>query len=73
MAMLCALDWRHGLVSATLTADLDGSVRMALGHGSDQLVVHLSRDSLDALTFAGVTFPRSVGAPPWSLAWLTCD
>lgn len=69
MAMFCALDWRHGLVSATLTADPDGSVRLALGHGPDQLVVHLSRDSLDALTLASLTFPRPAESTAWDWTW----
>lgn len=69
MAILCALDWRHGLVSAALTADPDGSVRLALGHGPDQLVVHLSPDSLDALTLAGLTFPRPVAPTAWDWTW----
>lgn len=71
MAMLCAFDWRHGLVTSTLTQDPDGSVRVALGHGSEEIVLHLSRDSLDGLTLAGLTFPRPDGAPPWTLVDLS--
>ena len=69
MAILCALDWRHGLVSATLTADPDGSVRLALGHGPDELVVHLTHDSLDALTRAGLTFARPDEPTAWDWTW----
>jgi hypothetical protein len=72
MAIRCALDWRHGLVTATLTRDPEGSVRLALGHGPDELVVHVSLDSLDALVLAGLTVPRPAGRPPWDLTWLTC-
>ena len=61
MPMLCALDWRHDLVTATLTRDPDGSVRLVLGHGPDEVVIHLSHDSLDALTLAGLTGPRPTG------------
>ena len=63
MPMLCALDWRHDLVTATLTRDPDGSVRLGLGHGPDEMVIHLSPDSLDALTLAGLTGPRPTGGP----------
>jgi hypothetical protein len=66
MAMLCALDWRCFLVTPTLTEDPDGYVRVRLGHGADELVLHLTRESLDALTLAGLKFPRK-GAPPWDL------
>jgi hypothetical protein len=69
MTLLCALDWRHGLVSATLTADPDGSVRLALAHGPDQLVVHLSPDSLDALTLAGLAFTRPDAPTAWEGLW----
>jgi hypothetical protein len=72
MTMLCALDWRHGIVTATLTADPGGGVRLVLGHGPDELVIHVSPDSLDALTLAGLSFPRPAGRPPWDLTWLTC-
>jgi hypothetical protein len=66
MAMLCALDWRHFLVNATVSEDLDGHVRVRLGHGADELVLHLTRESLDTLTLAGLKFPRK-GTPPWDL------
>jgi hypothetical protein len=72
MAMLCAFDWRHGLVTAQLTRDADGSLRLALGHGPHEVVVHLSQDSLDALTLAGLTCPRPKGEPPWTLQDLSC-
>ena len=67
MAILCAFDWRHGLVSTTVTRDPDGSLRLALGHGPDELVLHVSRDSVDALTLAGLALPRPTGEPPWPL------
>jgi hypothetical protein len=70
MPILCALDWRDGVVIATLTTDPDGSVRLRLSHGVDECVVHLSRDSLDALALAGVIYPRPDGAPLWHRAWL---
>jgi hypothetical protein len=54
MAMLCALDWRHYGVIATLTPDAAGGARLVLTHGPDELVVHLSWQSLDALTYAGL-------------------
>ena len=63
MAILCAFDWRHGLVTATLTQEADGSLRVVLGHGPDELVLHLSRDSLDALTLAGLTCPEQEAHP----------
>jgi hypothetical protein len=66
MAMLCALDWRHFVVSATLSEDPDGHVRVRLGYGADELVLHLTRESLDTLTLAGLKFPRK-GALPWDL------
>ena len=71
MAMLCALDWRQGLVTSTLTHDPDGSVRVVLGHGPDEVVLHVSRDSLDALTLAGLLAPRPDGARPWDWALLS--
>jgi hypothetical protein len=71
MTLLCALDWRHGLVSATLTADPDRSVRLGLAHGPDQLVVHLSADSLDALTLAGLSFTRPDAPTAWEGLWPT--
>ena len=58
MAMLCALDWRHYGVIATLTQDQAGGARLVLSHGADELVVHLSWASLDALTYAGLQCPR---------------
>jgi hypothetical protein len=72
MPMHCALDWRHGLVSTTLTQDPEGSIRLALAHGPDELVIHLTPDCLDALVWAGFCFPRPPGRPPWALATLTC-
>ena len=61
MPILCALDWRHERVTAALTRDADGSLRLVLGHGPDQVVLHLSRESLDALTLAGLTGPWPTG------------
>ena len=61
MPILCALDWRHERVTAALTRDADGSLRLVLGHGPDQVVLHLSRESLDALTLAGLGDPRPMG------------
>ena len=61
MPMLCALDWRHDRVTAVLTRDADGSLRLVLGHGADEVVLHLSRESLDALTLAGLGAPRPAG------------
>jgi hypothetical protein len=58
MAMLCALDWRHRGVIATLTPDASGGARLVLTHGPDELVVHLGWASLDALTYAGLRCPR---------------
>ena len=58
MPMLCALDWRHYGVIATLTQDQAGGARLVLSHGPDELVVHLSWPSLDALTYAGLQCPR---------------
>jgi hypothetical protein len=54
MAMLCALDWRHYGVIVTLTPDAAGGARLVLTHGPDELVVHLSWQSLDDLTYAGL-------------------
>ena len=72
MPILCSLDWRHGLVTATLSRDPDGSVRVVLGHGPHELVVHLSQDSLDALVLAAILQPRPKGAKPWDLSLLSC-
>jgi hypothetical protein len=63
MAMLCALDWRHYGVIATITQHAAGGARLALSHGADEVVVHLSWASLDALTY---------GAEPWDLSRLSC-
>jgi hypothetical protein len=71
MAMLCAFDWRHGLVTAQLTRDGDGSLRLVLGHGPHEVVLYLTQDSLDALTLAGLTCPRK-GDAPWTLRDLSC-
>jgi hypothetical protein len=68
MAMLCALDWRHYGVIATLTQDQAGGARLVLSHGNDELVVHLSWASLDALTYAGLQCPRPPGADTWDLS-----
>jgi hypothetical protein len=38
MAMLCALDWRHYGVIATLSQDQAGGARLVLSHGADELV-----------------------------------
>lgn len=72
MPMLCALDWRHGLVTTTCVREPDGHVRVILGHGPDEVVLHLSADSLDALTYAGLLCPRPKGSAPWDLATLSC-
>jgi hypothetical protein len=72
MAMLCALDWRHYGVIATITQDPAGGARLALSHGADELVVHLSWESLNALTYAAVQCPRPAGAHPWDFSWLSC-
>ena len=72
MAMCCALDWRHGLVSVALTNDADDRhVRLVLGHGPDELVVHLTQDSMDTLTLAGLTCPRPKGDHPWNWTLLS--
>ena len=71
MAMLCALDWRHGLVVSFVTAEPGGGIRLVLGHGGDELVLHLSPESLDALTYAGITCPRPPGSAPWDLSRLS--
>ena len=73
MAMLCALDWRHYGVIATLTQDQAGGARLVLSHGADELVVHLSWASLDALTYAGLQCPRPPGADAWDLSRLSCS
>jgi hypothetical protein len=65
MAMLCALDWRHYGVIVTLTQDLSGGARLVLSHGTDELVIHLSWASLDALTYAGLQCPRPPGTDAW--------
>jgi hypothetical protein len=72
MPTLCAFDWRHYAVLATLTPDPDRGVRVALSHGPDEVVLHLSWESLDALTFAGLTCLRPTGTPAWNPAWLSC-
>ena len=72
MAILCALDWRRRHVAVAVTVDPDRSVRVALGQGPDELVLHVSRDTLDALTLAGLLCPRPAGDPPWDLAILSC-
>jgi hypothetical protein len=72
MAMLCALDWRHYGVIATLSQDQAGGARLVLSHGADELVVHLSWASLDALTYAGLQCPRPKEAEPWNLSHLSC-
>jgi hypothetical protein len=72
MAMLCALDWRHSGVIATLSQDPTGGARLVLSHGADELVVHLSWESVGALTHAGLQCPRPPGAEPWDLSRLSC-
>jgi hypothetical protein len=72
MAMLCALDWRHSAVIATLTQDPAGGARLVLSHGADELVVHLGWESLAALTCAGLRCPRPPGAESWDLSRLSC-
>jgi len=58
MAILLSLDWRHGLVEARLSSEPTGGVRLALGHGPDELVLCLSWTSLNALTLNCLTFDR---------------
>jgi hypothetical protein len=72
MAMLCALDWRHHGVIATVIRDLAGGARVVLSHGADELVVHLSWASLEALTWAGLSCPRPPGVEPGDLSQLSC-
>jgi hypothetical protein len=72
MAMLCALDWRRGSVTATLTQNPSGGARLVLSQGADELVVHLSWASLEALTYAGLRCPRPPDADPWDLSQLSC-
>jgi hypothetical protein len=73
MAMLCALDWRHGLVVSACTPEPDGHCRVTLRHGLDEVVLHLTPASLDALTYAGLLCPRpKTGTAPWTLAELSC-
>lgn len=71
MAMLCALDWRHGLVTSTVTRDPDGACRLTLGHGPDEVVLHASQDTLDALACAIILCPRPPQGKPWDLTLLT--
>ena len=73
MAMLCALDWRHYSVIATLTQDPSGGARLVLSHGADELVVHLTWASLDALTYAGLQCPRPPGADAWDPSLRRCS
>lgn len=68
MPMLCALDWRHYGVITTLTQDQAGGARLVLSHGPDEVVIHLSWPSLDALTYAGLQCPRPAGADHGDLA-----
>ena len=49
-----------------------GGARLVLSHGADELVVHLSWASLDALTYAGLQCPRPKEAEPWDLSRLSC-
>jgi hypothetical protein len=65
MAMLCALDWRHYGVITTLSPDQAGGARLVLSHGPDEVVVHLSWASLDALTYAGLQCRRPMEADAW--------
>jgi hypothetical protein len=59
-------------VIVTLTQDVGGGVRLVLSHGADELVVHFSWASLDALTYAGLQCPRPKEAEPWDLSRLSC-
>jgi hypothetical protein len=72
MAMLCALDWRHYGVIATLRQDQAGGARLVLSHGADELVVHLSWASLDALTYAGLQCPRPAAGDAWDVSRRSC-
>jgi hypothetical protein len=72
MAMLCALDWRHYGVITTLSPDAAGGARLVLSHGADEVVMHLSWASLDALTYAGLQCPRPTEAESWDLSRLSC-
>ncbi len=56
--LLLSLDWRHGLVEARLTSEPTGGLRLILGHGPDELVLCLSRESVDALTLTCLAFDR---------------
>jgi hypothetical protein len=69
--MLCALDWRHYGVITTLSQDQAGGARLVLSHGPDELVLHLSWASLDALTYAGLQCPRPAGVDQAGLARLS--
>jgi len=73
MPMLCALDWRQGHVAVGVSQDPAGGFRVALGHGPDELVLHCSRETLDALTLAGTLCPRPTGSPPWDPSLLNCS
>ena len=72
MPMLCALDWRHYGVITTLSQDQAGGARLILSHGPDEVVIHLSWASLDALTYAGLQCPRPKEVEPWDLSRLSC-
>ena len=72
MGMLCALDWRHYGVITTLSPDQAGGARLVLSHGPDEVVIHLSWPSLDALTYAGLQCPRPPGDDAWDLSRLSC-
>ena len=61
MAILVSLDWRHGLVESKLSAEATGGVRLVVGRGPDELVLHLSWDSVDALTLACLILHRPHG------------
>lgn len=58
MAMTCSLDWRQGLVSATVATGPGGGMRLTLSHAAHELVIALSPESLDALTWACLRMPR---------------
>jgi hypothetical protein len=69
--MLCALDWRHYGVITTLTQDQAGGARLVLSHGPDEVVIHLSWASLDALMYAGLQCPRPAGTGDGDLVRLS--
>ena len=68
MPMLCALDWRHYGVITTIAPDAVSGARLVLTHGRDEVVVHVSWASLDALTYAGLQCQRPTESDAWDRA-----